>query len=125
MSFADSIKSADFKSEKHVPVMDITRKDGDYTTVGVKVGKEIAHPNTTEHHISWIDLYYKANDEGFIQHLGRVEFVAHGAAATGANQGSLYTEPTASFRFKATKPGKLTAVSYCNIHGLWQSELDI
>ncbi len=125
MSISESIKTADFKAEKHVPVIEIIKKDGDYTVAGVKVGKEVAHPNTTEHYIAWIDLYYKADGENFVQHLGRAEFKAHGESATGANQGSLFTEPTASFRFKALKPGKLTAVSYCNIHGLWESELSI
>ncbi len=125
MSLSDSIKNADFKAEKHVPVIEVIRKDGDYTIVGVKVGKEIPHPNTTEHFIAWIDLYYKGEGDKFIQHLGRADFSAHGASAEGANQGDLYTEPSASFRFKALKPGKLTAVSYCNIHGLWEYETDI
>jgi superoxide reductase len=31
--------------------------------VTVTLGKEIAHPNTTEHHIRWIQLYFKPDDD--------------------------------------------------------------
>lgn len=117
MPLADFIKSADFKTEKHVPVIDVIRKDNDYIVVGVKVGKEVPHPNTPEHFIAYIDLYYKGEGDNFVQHLGRADFSAHGA--------SIYTEPAASFRLKALKPGKLIAVSYCNLHGLWESETEI
>ncbi|EDY34427.1 hypothetical protein ABOONEI_839, partial [Aciduliprofundum boonei T469] len=35
------------------------------------------------------------------------------------------TEPKAKFYFKCEKKGKLMALSYCNIHGLWQNEVDV
>lgn len=123
MSISSSIKSADFKTEKHVPVIKVVSKDGDTVVVEVSVGAEIAHPNTTEHFIAYIDLYYKG--EAAIQHIGRAEFLSHGESAQGANQGALHTEPVALFKCKVTKPGVLHAVSYCNIHGLWESELSI
>lgn len=123
MSISASIKSADFKTEKHVPVISILSKEGDVAVVEVSVGKEVAHPNTTEHFISYIDLYYKG--DAALQHIGRAEFLAHGESAQGANQGALHTEPVAVFKCKLTKPGVLHAVSYCNIHGLWESELAI
>lgn len=121
MSISASIKSADFKTEKHVPVISVLSKEGDVAVVEVSVGKEVAHPNTTEHFISYIDLYYKG--DAALQHIGRAEFLAHGESAQGANQGALHTEPVAVFKCKLTKPGVLHAVSYCNIHGLWESEL--
>ena len=34
-------------------------------TVTVSVGKEIPHPNTTEHHIRWIKLFFKGEGENF------------------------------------------------------------
>ncbi len=119
------IKTADFKSEKHVPVMDIVNKEGDFITVGVTVGKEIAHPNTTEHFINYISLFYVAEGESMARQAGKIEFTAHGESAAGANEGPLFTEAVGVFKIKATKPGKLIAVSYCNIHGLWQSEMNI
>ena len=123
MSISNSIKTADFKAEKHVPVIKVLSKEGENVIVEVSVGAEIAHPNTTEHFISYIDLYYKG--EAAIQHIGRAEFLSHGESAQGANQGAVHTEPVAVFKCIVAKPGVLHAVSYCNIHGLWESELAI
>lgn len=125
MSLNDSIKSADFKTEKHVPVMDIVSKEGDVYVIGLKIGKEVPHPNTTEHHITYVELFFKSDDGKFIELIGRADFNAHGASLEGPNKGCVYTEPVAAFKAKITKPGKLTAISYCNIHGLWESELSI
>ena len=126
MAIADFVKSADFKNEKHVPVIELPEKieAGRDFLVTVSVGKEIAHPNTTEHFIGWIALYFKP-ENGNVYNLGRAEFIAHGESAKGANQGPAYTEPTAVFKVKLNEPGKLIAVSYCNIHGLWESEADV
>ena len=88
MSIGNFVKSADFKSEKHVPVIECPNglKKGEFCDVVVSVGKEIAHPNTTEHFINWIALYFKPAD-GNIVNLGRAEFLAHGESTKGANQG--------------------------------------
>jgi superoxide reductase len=45
------IQKADWKTEKHVPVIECpdTVKAGEMFEVKVTLGKEIAHPNTTEH----------------------------------------------------------------------------
>ena len=61
MKFSDVVQSADWKSEKHVPVIEAPEKvkAGEVFSVTVSVGKEVAHPNTTEHHIRWIRLAYK------------------------------------------------------------------
>jgi len=126
MSVGEFVKSADFKSEKHVPVIELPAgiKAGEAFTATVSVGKEIAHPNTTEHFIGWIALYYKG-EEGPVYNLGRAEFLSHGESVAGANEGPSYTDPCAVFQVKLNKPGKLIAVSYCNIHGLWESEAEI
>ena len=127
MKFSELIKEADWKSEKHVPVIEAPAsvKAGDVFEVKVSVGKEIAHPNTTEHHIRWIQLYFKPNSEQAMYELGKFDFNAHGEAVKGANQGPAYTEPVASVRVKLTEAGELIAVSYCNIHGVWQSNVPI
>ena len=94
MAVHDYIKSGDFATEKHVPVIETvdTVKAGETFHVTLSVGKDIAHPNTVEHHIEWIKLY----------------FVAEGTLAVSLK-----------------KSGKLIAVSYCNLHGLWESEKEI
>ncbi len=119
----DVIQTADWKAEKHVPVITAadTVKKGDVLTVTVTVGKEIAHPNTTEHHIAWIELYFLPDGEKFPYQIGRAEFSAHGASAQGPNTSTVFTPPSVVLTMKTEKSGMLMAGSYCNIHGLWES----
>lgn len=127
MALHEYIKSADFKTEKHAPVIKVADKvkAGEHVKIELSVGEDIAHPNTTEHHISWIKLYYVQEGTTLPYEVARLEFNVHGEAAAGANEGPVFAESagvvTASFK----KSGKLIATSYCNIHGLWESEKDI
>ena len=123
----DLLQSADWKQEKHVPVIEAPKevKKGEAAMITLTVGKEIAHPNTTEHHISWIEAYFLADGEKFPYQLARFESVAHGASAQGPNTSTVYTQPALTFSFKTEKPGAILAASYCNIHGLWKNALEI
>ncbi len=123
----DNIQSADWKSEKHVPVIECpdSVKADEFFDVKVSVGKEIAHPNTTEHHIRWIRLYFKPQDEKFAYEIGNFEFCAHGESTEGANAGPVYAHHGVTASFKTKKAGTLFATSLCNIHGLWESSKDI
>ena len=89
------------------------------------MGKEIPHPNTTEHHIAWVEVYFHPEGEKFPYLLARGEFTAHGSSIQGPNTSSVYTEPTISLNFKAAKGGSIYAVSYCNIHGLWENNYNL
>jgi len=126
-SLSEFVKSADWHNEKHVPVIDapVTVKAGEWITVSVAVGKEIPHPNTTEHFIAWIALHFVPEGAKFSYELGRCELSAHGQAASGPNSGPAYTDSGMSIRVKLDKPGSLHATSYCNIHGLWESSKEI
>lgn len=123
----EHIQQADWKKEKHVPVIECADsvKAGEFFDVHVSVGKEIAHPNTTEHHISWITLYFMPEGEKFIYQVGHFEFSAHGQSVAGANQGPVYTNSGASASLKINKPGTLHALAFCNIHGLWESSKEV
>jgi superoxide reductase len=123
----DLFQSADWKKEKHAPVIEApdSVKKSNSLTVALSVGKEIAHPNTTEHHIAWIELYFLPEGEKFPYQVGRFEFSAHGASTQGPNTSTIYTEPVATAQFKTEKSGRLLASSYCNIHGLWESSKDL
>ncbi len=116
-------QTADWKKEKHVPVIEVpgTLKKGDPVKVDVMVGKEIPHPNTSEHHIGWIDVYFLPEGEKYPGQLGRFEFKSHGASAKGPDTSTIYTAPGISLMFKTDKPGTIIAFSYCNIHGLWSN----
>ncbi|MDN5343736.1 class II SORL domain-containing protein [Oceanotoga sp. DSM 15011] len=111
----DIIKKDDFKNEKHVPVIECPDKvkAGEEFMVEVQVGKEIAHPNTVEHHIAWIDLFIHYDGDPNTVNLGRFEF------------GAVVGQPHVKHVIKLDKPGKLIALSYCNIHGLWESSKEI
>ena len=121
---SEYVKSADWKSEKHVPVIECpdTVKAGEWFAVNVTVGKEIAHPNTTEHHIAWIAVHFLPAGGKAIFEIARVTLSAHGQSATGPNQGPVFTDSTLAVRAKVTTGGTLFATAYCNIHGLWESD---
>ena len=125
--FGEVVQEADWKKEKHVPVIECADavKADEMFQVTVGVGKEIAHPNTTEHHISWISLYFHPEGEKFPYQIGHYEFSAHGASAQGPNTSSVFTNHQVVTWFKTSKPGTILALSLCNIHGLWQSSKDI
>lgn len=120
---SEHIKSADWKTEKHVPVIEApdTVKANETFEVRLTLGKEIAHPNTTEHHIRWITLYYYPEGEGAPFEVGHFEFNAHGESGKGPNQGPVYCNHTVVASMKISKSGFLHAMSYCNIHGVWES----
>ena len=125
--FGDLLQQADWKSEKHAPVIEApaTATAGEAVTIAASVGKEIAHPNTTEHHIQWIELHFKPDSEKFSHQLSVNRFAAHGESAKGPNEGAAFTEPMCSTSVKLKESGTLYATSYCNIHGLWESNCRI
>ena len=127
MKISEIIQTADWKVEKHVPVIvaPSSVKAGEKFMVEVSVGKEIAHPNTTEHHIRSIRLYFKPDAGKFASEVGNFEFSAHAESADGPNKGAILTEPLAQVSMKLNGSGTLLAVGYCNIHGLWESSLEI
>jgi superoxide reductase len=124
---SERIQKADWKLEKHVPVIEAPDqvKAGEVFEVKVSIGKEVAHPNTTEHHISWITLYFQPEGEKFTHQVGHFEFSAHGESTAGPNQGPVYTHHAATAWLKVGKSGTLHALALCNIHGLWESSKEI
>ncbi len=92
-------KTADFKTEKHVPVIEKV-KGG----VKVKVGS-VPHPMEAKHYIEWIELLEDATV------LCR-KYLKPGDA------------PEAVFDCGSGCCGdaaRLSAREYCNVHGLWKS----
>lgn len=125
--FGELFQTADWKTEKHVPVIECPDrvKAGELFAVKVSLGKEIAHPNTTEHHIRWISVYFHPGGEKFPYQIGYFEFTAHGESVQGPDTSSVYTHHEASTSMKTDKPGVIYATALCNIHGLWRSEKEI
>lgn len=123
----DLFQSADWKTEKHVPVIEAPEKvkKGEYFRVTLTVGKEMPHPNTTEHHIRWIAVYFLAEGEKFPYQIGKFEFTAHGESTLGPNTSTVFTNSEAVCSFKTDKSGAILASSYCNIHGLWKNAKEV
>lgn len=115
---SQTVQFGDWKGEKHVPVIRVPENvtAGEAVRVQVMVGEEIAHPNTFEHYIAWIKVYFKADDAKFPVEIASLQFTAHG-------EGGMFTEPKACVNFKPTGSGEILAESYCNIHGLWENSI--
>ncbi len=101
--------------EKHVPIIDAPSKvkAGEPFMVNVQVGKIVAHPNTVEHHIKWIQLYALEEDTQNAVQLGSFEFFP------------TYTEPKVTVPVMLKKNATLYALEHCNIHGLWDYSVEI
>ena len=82
--------------EKHIPVAKV---EGD--KVVVTVGS-VEHPMAEEHSILWV---YLRTDKG-----GQRKCLEVGKA------------PTVTFALEGEKP--LAAYAYCNLHGLWMTEIE-
>ena len=81
--------------EKHIPVVKV-----EGNTVTVNVG-EVSHPMTEEHLIQWV---YLQTEQG-----GQRKYMQPGQA------------PKVTFDHGGEKP--LAVYAYCNLHGLWMTEL--
>ncbi len=101
------------KVESHTPRIeapDVVKK-GEVFRVKVSVGP---HPNTLEHSIRYIELYFEEEGRAFNPVLiGRYELTP------------VYSEPVVEAYLKLQKSGKLIALEYCNLHGLWENYRDV
>jgi superoxide reductase len=123
MKVGEIYQTADWKTEKHVPVIECPDavQAEELFEVKVSVGKEIAHPNTTEHHIRWMQVFFKPEGGKFAYQVANCEFTAHGESVDGPNKGPVYTHHGAAVALKISQPGVILATSFCNIHGFWEN----
>lgn len=122
MHIGDYFQHENWKNEKHVPVIECpeTVTSGDPFEVTVTLGKEIDHPNTVDHHIRWVRLYFMPEKGKLAHEVGSFEFSSHGESA-GDDTGPVFTHHTVTCTMKVNQPGHLIATAYCNIHGLWEN----
>ncbi|MGC9181966.1 class II SORL domain-containing protein [Thermogladius sp.] len=101
------------KVESHTPRIHAPDKVSKNTPFKVRV--EVGpHPNTVEHSIRWVELYFKEEGRAFNPvFLGRYVFEP------------VYHEPVVEVTLKLAKSGRLIAEAYCNLHGVWESSKDI
>lgn len=114
------LQTGDWKGEKHVPVIHAPEKvaKGESFEVKISIGDAIGHPNTLEHYIAWFKLFFHPTGAKFPIELATFNFSAHG-------EGENFTEPVGATTVKLSKSGTFYALSYCNIHGLWENSKEI
>ena len=88
--------TVDASREKHVPVVAV---EGNLVTVSVG---SVAHPMIAEHSILWV---YLETDRG-----GQRKCLAVGS------------EPKVTFALYDEKP--VAVYAYCNLHGLWKTDIE-
>lgn len=117
---SQTMKSGDWKGEKHVPVIHApaTAKAEEEIEVKVCVGEEIAHPNTDKHHIDWIKVFFQPEGKAPFE-VGTLIFQSHD------EDNKFFSAPKGSLFFKAPSSGTIHAMSFCNIHGLWENSAEL
>ena len=113
MKLAELIKTGSQEGkEKHVPVIELVSCDEcGKNAVKITVGKEVAHPNTVEHHIKWIMLFGVKNEVAV--HIATFDL------------GPTYGKPEVITQVSMEGLSELIALEYCNLHGLWEGSLKI
>lgn len=125
--FADLPKVDDNKKEKHVPIIECENKvrAGNTFEIKLSVGREIAHPNTIDHHIRWIQLYFQPEGEKIGYPLANCKITAQGESTPGQDKDIAYNGHAATVATMLNKSGTILAVCFCNIHGLWENSRDV
>ncbi|OSM02233.1 class II SORL domain-containing protein [Magnetofaba australis] len=100
--------------DRHSPFIECadSAKAGEKFPVTVRMGKEYAHPDDTDHYIKSIQLYSGTTL------LGEANFVSGmlgGTGAKGQAEVTFNVVPSAGTL-------RLTALSYCTKHGLWECD---
>jgi superoxide reductase len=113
MKLGDLIKGgAQEGKEKHVPTIELKNcQECGGNVVKITVGKETPHPNEVAHHIKWIALFGVKN--GIAVHIATFDL------------GPTFGKPTVVAHANLEGLTQLVAIEYCNIHGLWESSLEL
>ncbi|MDY0092567.1 MAG: desulfoferrodoxin family protein [Candidatus Vecturithrix sp.] len=110
MALGQFIHAPEFEGkEKHVPDMALSTSPLG-TVVTIQVGKEVVHPTTKEHHIEWVKVFGETQDGKFVE-IGELNF----------GKGTAF--PHGSLVIKKEDYKSLVALSYCNLHGVWDNSL--
>ena len=101
--------------EKHVPMIDAPKsvKAGEPFTITAEVGKIVAHPNTVEHHIKWLQLYAQYEDSRYVVELGTFNF------------GPTMAQPKVTLSIMLKSNATIYALEHCNIHGVWDNSVEV
>ncbi len=101
------------KVETHTPEIECPDvvKAGEPFEVRISVTK---HPNKLEHSIRYVEVFLVEEGRAFNPILvSRAMFTPE------------YAEAEVTFKLKLQKSGKIIALAYCNLHGLWENVKEV
>lgn len=101
------------KVKSHTPRIDApdSVKAGKLFEIKVTLGP---HPNTAEHSIRRVDVYFYEEERPFNPILLATVMLT-----------PAFAEPNVQLTLKLRKSGTLFAIGYCNLHGLWEARKEI
>lgn len=101
------------KVESHTPKITAPEsvRAGEPFEVEIKVGP---HPNTEQHSIRRIEVYFYEEGRPFNPIL-----------VTSVDLAPVYAEPVLKVTLKLSRSGTIYAVEYCNLHGLWEAGREV
>lgn len=101
------------KVETHIPEIvcpDVVKANKPFE-VRISVTK---HPNKLEHSIRYLDVFFVEDGRAFNPiKVAKSKFTPE------------YCEAEVVFKLKLQKSGKIVALAYCNLHGLWESVKEV
>ncbi len=115
MRFGDLVKMDEEGAAKHKPHIEVPSraKAGEEVKLRIHVGREVAHPNTVEHHIKWIQVFLQEDERPYPVHLATIDL------------GPSYGEPKVELSLKLKRSCTIWVLSYCNLHGLWENHAKV
>lgn len=115
---SDYRRRSEFPHETHTPVIDCPEliDSGKICHVTASVGPSGDHPNAKDHHISWVQLFFQPHGERELRKIGKY---------SSGKRKQNHTKPEVKADVSLDKSGTFHAVSYCPIHGLWESRKKI
>jgi len=101
------------KAETHTPDIicpDVVKVDEPFE-VKISITK---HPNKFEHSIRYVDVFFVEEGRAFNPiKIAKAQFTPE------------YCEAEVTFKLKIQKSGKIVALAYCNLHGLWEGVKEV
>ena len=116
------LRTKERKVQSHTPVIECPeRVEADKIfQIKISLGNGTGHPDTEEHHVRRISLYYSDRDGKVVRQIAGIDFNTRNSSedAPCSNYETLVTAQVAS-------SGILHAIAYCNVHGLAEAIKEI
>jgi superoxide reductase len=108
------LKTTERKTHSHTPIIECPEKveAGKIFQIKISLGNGTGHPDTNEHHVRRISLYYSDSEGKTVRQIAGVEFQSHHPGKEALSRYETMVDA------KFDESGMLHAMAYCNVHGL-------